>query len=153
MVFFCVHGCVGGMVSLSVGYVDGMGGMGLRFVYCVACALFWENIFMLRTSAQTLIASVLRLPYIHYNCALCTLHPMDVQPLVSTLTSTTKRLSKAETRACRIIVSFIESTLKKTRNLIVACPEAPILCMYSSDGWSATVATSQHASIDPTYSS
>lgn len=73
-----------------------------------------------------------------------------VRRLVRDLVATAKVLTTQETRRVATIVRWIEDTLlHKMKQQIRQCPEAPVLCMYSSDGWSATVTTHIAGAVGP----
>lgn len=73
-----------------------------------------------------------------------------VRRLLRRLVETARVLTTQEERAVRILAPWIKDTLLgKAARLIRQSPLAPVMCMYSSDGWSATVATKTIETIGP----
>eukprot|EP00959_Pyramimonas_sp_CCMP1952_P103558 2165740-Pyramimonas_sp.AAC.1 len=75
---------------------------------------------------------------------------VNLAQLLQTLTKSGHQLNSREERAVRIIVPWIEARLRrKAREFISNSPYSPVLCMCTSDGWSAKVATSTTECIGP----
>ena len=76
--------------------------------------------------------------------------PNSMRSLITRLVKTAGVLLPADKRLVRIIVQWIENTLlRNVKHLISTYPNAPVLCMCSFDGWTATVTTHTPEAIGP----